>query len=519
MNYSKTDWPVTIISGAFLLAFVLASLINKDAVGNLVNKYFGLSTEYFGAFWQVLLLLTFIVTIGLAVSRLGRVKLGKKDKPEISTFKWVAMILCTLLASGGVFWAASEPMYHFITTPPMFPEVEAGTTASIQYALSQSFLDWGFSAWAILGSLSAVVLMYAHYHKGMPLKPRTLLYPIFGKRIMEKSVLGTIVDVSCIIAVAAGTVGPIGFLGLQAAYGLNDIFGIPNTSLTQGILVVVIVIIASISAVTGINKGIQWLSKMNVWVTFILMGAILILGPAAFIFDSFLGTMGFYVQEFFYMSLYRGDQAWLAWWTVFFWGWFIGYGPMMAIFIARISRGRTIRELAIAMAIIAPLVTNFWFTVVGGSGIFFEINEPGVISNALAEGGMPAAVMSIVNQLPLGFLIAIGFLLVTILFVATTADSISYTMAAAVTGQSDPPAWLRVFWAVLVGALSLVLLNIGEDSVSSIQSFIVITAVPVSIILMPTLWLGPKVAKILAIEQGIISDGKVDKKDSKKKAS
>nr|WP_280771444.1 BCCT family transporter [Salipaludibacillus daqingensis] len=515
MKYqSKIDWPVMAISGGLLLVFVLASIFNAEMVGNLVNISFEFSATFFGAFWQVLMLLTFLIALAIAFSKYGRVKLGKLDKPEMSTFKWISIIMCTLLAGGGVFWAAAEPMYHFLSTPPMYDDVASGTQEAVVPALTQSFLDWGFLAWAILGTLSAIVMMYGHFHKGMPLKPRTLLYPIFGEKIMEKSVLGTLVDAFSIIAVAAGTIGPIGFLGLQAAYGLDSLFGIPNTFLTQLLIIFGLITIATISAVTGVHKGIQILSRFNVIFTFILIVLVLLLGPGAFIFDSFVGSFGVYINDFFVNSLYRGDAEWLSFWTIFFWGWFIGYGPMMAIFISRISRGRTIRQLVTAVAIIAPIVTNFWFSVVGGSGIFYELQTEGSVSGPLESGGMPAAMIAIVEQIPFGTALAAAFLLVTIVFVATTSDSMSYTISMAVTGGGNPPSGLRVFWAVIMGAVASVLLFIGQGSIDALQSFIVFTAVPVSLILLPMLWLAPRVAGKMARDQGIIHIEEKSKKNA-----
>jgi len=500
------------ISGGLLLVFVFVSIVNTTLIGDLVNISFEFSAKYFGGFWQVLLLLTLLVALALAFSKYGKVKLGKLDKPELSTFQWICIIMCTLLAGGGVFWAAAEPMYHFINTPPMYGDVVSGTEAAIAPALAQSFLDWGFQGWAILGTLSAIVMMYGHFHKGMPLKPRTLLYPIFGEKIMKKSVLGTLVDAFSIIAVAAGTIGPIGFLGLQVAYGLNSLFGIPNTFMTQLLIILGLITIASISAVTGVHRGIQFLSRFNVIFTFILILLVLILGPGAFIFDSFIGSFGVYMSDFFANSLYRGDPEWLSYWTIFFWGWFIGFGPIMAIFISRISRGRTIRELVLAVAIISPIVTNFWFTVVGGSGIFYELQTAGSVSEPLNSGGMPAAMIAIVEQIPFGTALAAAFLLATIVFVATTSDSMSYTISMAVTGGDSPSSILRVFWAGIMGIVAVILLFIGGGSIDALQSFIVVTAVPVSLILLPMLWLAPQVAGKLAREQGLIGT-KEDVKD------
>ncbi|RXT05289.1 BCCT family transporter [Ammoniphilus sp. CFH 90114] len=501
---SLIDWPVLITSGGLLLVFVIAALVSLDFVSGFVNASFAFSVKYFGAFWQILLLGTFIIAVAMAVSRYGRVKLGKLDKPEMSTYKWIAIIMCTLLAGGGVFWAAAEPMYHFTSVPPLFGGIEAGTPAAVNPALAQAFMHWGFLAWAILGTLSTVVIMYGHYHKGMPLKPRTLLYPIFGEKIMQNSVLGTAIDAFSIIAVAAGTIGPIGFLGLQASFGLNQIFGIPNGFGTQVAIIVCVVAVITISAVSGLAKGIQLLSRINVGLTLVLMAAILLMGPGEFIVNAFISSFGMYLQEFIPMSTFRADADWLGWWTVFFWGWFLGYGPMMAIFISSISRGRTIREIVTAVSIISPIVTCFWFTVVGGTGISLEMANPGSISNALNEFGLPAAMISITQQLPLSFILAPAFLLLTILFVATTGDSMAYTMGMAITGNDRPSTGLKVFWSLLMGAIAIILLSIGDGGVSALQSFIVVTAVPVSLILLPMFWLAPRVAGELAREQGIV---------------
>ncbi|WP_301107905.1 BCCT family transporter [Sporosarcina sp.] len=498
---SKTDRPVLLISGGILVAFVIASFINLDFVSNLVNQSFAFSVKYFGAFWQILLLGTFLIALFLAFSKYGKIRLGAVEKPEVGYFKWLAMIMTTLLAGGGVFWAAAEPMYHFLDRPPLFTGVESATESAVIPAFAQSYLHWGFLAWSILGTLGTIVLMYAHYQKGMPLKPRTLLYPLLGEKIMRKSAFGTFIDAFSVIAVAAGTIGPIGFLGLQAAYGMEALYGVPNNLMTQIVIIVCVVVVAMISAVTGLRKGIQFLSNLNVIITLILMVAILLLGPGGFIINTFISASGIHIQQFFAMSTFRGDSAWLGSWTIFFWGWFLGYGPMMAIFIATITRGRTIRELVLAVSITAPVVTAFWFTVVGGTGVFYELGQPGVISDALNSAGMPAAMVAITQQLPLNSLIAPLFLLVTILFVVTTADSMAYTISVAITGDGHPPKVMRVFWAVIMGAVAVVLLMISEGGINAIQSFIVVTAIPVSLLLLPTFWAAPKAAKLMYAEQ------------------
>ena len=500
-NGQTIDKPVLFLSGGALLAFVIIALINQELVTNVVDYLFGFSVKYFGSIYQFLMMGTFLIALYLGFSKFGKIRLGKMDKPELSYFKWISVIMCTLLAAGGVFWAAAEPLSHLLTVPPYFSGIEAGTAEAVAPALATSFVDWGFLSWALLGTLGTIVLMYAHYHRGAPLKPRALLYPIFGDKIMKKSALGTFVDTFSVISVAAGTIGPIGFLGLQAGYGISSLFGIPDNIFIQCIIIIVIVIAAAISAATGIHKGIQILSTYNVILALLLMVAVLLLGPGLFIFDSYLESFGLYVQNFISMSTFRSDGAWLGGWTVFFFAWFIGYGPMMAMFVSRISRGRTIRELVTTVAVVAPVIATFWFTVVGGAGIFQEIKTPGSVSNALNSDGPPAAMMAIADQLPLGTILGFLFLLATIVFVLTTTDSMSLTISMAITGNGDPSKTMRVFWALIMGLVATVLLTIGEDSVDSLQSFIVVTAVPVSLLMLTTFWTAPKVCKELAKEQ------------------
>lgn len=496
----RIDWPVFGISGGALILFVIIALIDIQLIEKIVSTSFSWSAEYFGAFWQVLMLATFFVGLWLAFSKYGKIRMGNMEKPELSLYKWLSIIMATLLAGGGVFWAAAEPMWHFLTVPPHQSGIEAGTKAAINPALAQSYMHWGFLAWAILGTISAVVMMYGHYNKGMPMKPRTLLYPIFGEKI-RNGWLGTIIDAFSVIAVAAGTIGPIGFLGLQASYGLQAIFGVPNTFSTQFTIIFAVVVISTISAVTGLYKGIQYLSSFNVRLAIALMAFIVIFGPGGFIIDHFISAFGFYIDEFIPMSTFRGDENWLSLWTVFFWGWFIGYGPMMAILVSRISRGRTIREIIVAISVFAPVISTFWFTVLGGSGIYFELQNPGSVSEALNAAGNPAAMFAITEQFPLASIISPLFLLLTILFVVTTSDSMSYTIAMAVTGEGNPKKWVRVFWALLMGTVAIILLITGDSGITQLQNFIVVTAVPVSLILLPMVWLAPRVARIMYKDQ------------------
>ncbi|BCN26610.1 BCCT family transporter [Vibrio alfacsensis] len=493
--------PVFWLSGSFLSVFVLLALTDAKSLTHMVNAGFGLATQYFGAFWQVLLLLNFLIGLAIALGRTGYVRLGGIARPEIDTFKWLSIVLCTLLAGGGVFWAAAEPIAHFVSAPPLYGE--ASPKASAINALSQSFMHWGFLAWAILGCLSSVVLMHLHYDKGLPLKPRTLLYPVFGDKAIN-GWIGDVADACSIIAVAAGTIGPIGFLGLQISYALNSLFGLPDTFVTQTLVIVAAILMYTLSALSGVSKGIQIISRYNIVLSAALIGYILLFGPTSFIVDGYVQGVGRMVDNFFPMALYRGDTEWLSWWTVFFWGWFIGYGPMMAIFIARISRGRTIRQLILSISVAAPLITCFWFSIVGGSGLAFELENPGLISSAFEGFNLPAVLLAITSELPFPMVISILFLILTTTFIVTTGDSMTYTISVVMTGSTEPKAIIRAFWGVIMGAVAITLISMGSGGISALQSFIVITAVPVSFILLPSIWKAPSIANHMAKEQGLI---------------
>lgn len=497
----KVDKLTLIVSSGFLMAFVVLALVDTKLLSSVVNGGFAWSTKFFGAYWQFLLLATFLIGIGLTLGRTGSVVLGNSEKPEMSTFQWVAIIMCTLLAGGGVFWAAGEPIAHFVSPPPLYG-AETDLFQKAVNSLSQSFMHWGFLAWAILGTLTAIVLSHLHYDKGLPLKPRTLLYPVFGDRVIHGP-LGSIVDAFCIVAVAAGTIGPIGFLGLQISYALNALFGIADGFTTQMTIIIIAIIIYTISALSGLTRGIQILSRWNIILAIGLMLFIFFFGPTAFIVDAYIQGVGTAIQNFIPMATFRGDTGWLSWWTVFFWGWFLGYGPLMAIFIARISRGRTIRMLILAVSIFAPLITMFWFTIVGGAGLSFEIAQPGVISEAFKGFNLPASLLAITQSLPLPMVTSILFLILTTVFIVTTGDSMTYTMSVVVSGSTEPSPYLRMFWGVLMGVLAIILISIGSGGISALQSFIVITAVPVSLVLLPALWSAPQIAIKMADEQGL----------------
>ena len=504
-RFSLGDPIVLVLSIGFIVAFLGLSFYDIDRVASSISAGFAWTALVLGSYFQLLLLLTFFIAIGVALTPAAKAKIGNLDAPEMSTFKWLSIILCTLLAGGGVFFAAGEPVYHFVVTPPAF-DTEPGTAEAVSGALAQSFMHWGFMAWAVLGSLTAVVLAHAHYVKGQPLQPRTLLYPIFGERLM-RGPLGSLVDACCVIALVAGTVGPIGFLATQVSFGLHELFGLPEGYTGQLIILAVLGAIYVLSSMSGVHKGIQLLSRFNVLLALAIGAVIIVFGPTLFLVNTYVSSMGAYVSEFFTMATMTAETApawWMQWWTVFFFAWFIGYAPLMAIFVARISRGRSIREMILAVAVLAPIATTVWFTLLGGSGIYYQLTGVIDLTEALNNFQFDVATLTVAQALPGGTWMALAILLLTTIFVATTGDSMSYAIAVVGAGHDDPSPYMRAFWGIAMALMAAVLLYMGAGQIGALQQFIVITAIPVSLILLPSLWNGPQAAYAMAREQGII---------------
>jgi glycine betaine transporter len=277
------------------------------------------------------------------------------------------------------------------------------------------------------------------------------------------------------------------------------LFGIADNATTQTAVISVLTIVYVASAITGVTKGIQLLSRLNMILAVCLLAFLMVTTSAMFVISHFFEALGTHITHFFQMALYRGDAGifgkagWLGWWTVFFWGWFIGYGPMMAIFIARISKGRSIRAIVIMLSIIAPLITMFWFTIVGGTGLSLELDTPGTISAAFEGFNLPAALLAVTQALPMGAIVSFLFLLLTMTFVATTGDSMTYVLSVSMSDSDQPATFVRVFWGIAMGLMAAILIMIGSGGIDKLQAFIVVSAVPVSLILLPSLWDAPRI--------------------------
>ena len=277
------------------------------------------------------------------------------------------MLICTLLAGGGVFWSAAEPLFHFQSPAPYFEGVSGSTEAAVDPALAVSFLHWGFLAWALVATTVTITFSVLE-RRGEPLRPRSLLVPLVPRRWVD-GILGHLCDGLSVVAAIAGTVGPLGFLSLQLSNAAGQLPGLADSAGLQSLVVVLLTAVFATSTVSGIQKGIKWLSELNVWLTLGLGAALLVLGPGLWLGQHFFSSFWLYLSRLPQMALASnaGSGNWVNGWTVFYWGWFLGYAPLMGLFTAGVSRGRSVRELVLAVAILCPLVTNIWFTLRGGA--------------------------------------------------------------------------------------------------------------------------------------------------------
>ena len=487
-----------IIGGLPLIIFLLISAIDIDSAKLITNVLKDFAISNVGSIWLLMVVAISILAFFLGFSPIGSLKIGGEDaKPSLKFFDWCAVLICTLLAGGGVFWSAAEPLIHFLNPASYFSTIEGGTAQAVDPALSVSFLHWGFLAWALVATTVTITFSLLSQN-GFPLRPRSLLIPIFPKSIVD-GLLGDFADGISVVAAIAGTVGPLGFLSLQLSNAAAKLSFLTDNAFLQTFIVISLTLIFTISTLSGIQKGIKFLSEINIWLTIVLGSLLLIIGPTLWLSQHFISSNFLYLSKLKELALPSFDDSWVKGWTIFYWAWFLGYAPLMGLFTAGVSKGRTFRELILVVCIVCPFVTNLWFNILGGNGIFLELSQPGVISEEYARGGAAGVLFSILSQLPLSLILIPISILLIILFMCTSADSISYAAAIVVSGKETPPKKIRLFWALMIGFLTIALLRIGsgvgdQTSIDALQSFIVITAVPVTPLIISTLWTAPKLA-------------------------
>ncbi|MBL1379064.1 choline BCCT transporter BetT [Zobellella iuensis] len=448
-----------------------------DWIGNTFGWYYMLAVAAY---------LVFVVMIG--VSRFGKIRLGPDDsRPEFSLLSWSAMLFAAGLGGAILFFVISEPLTHYLN-PPLG---EGGSPEAQRRAIVQTFMHWGISGWGLY-VLMGMALAYFSYRHQLPLAIRSTLYPLLGKRIYGP--IGDAVDITAVLATVFGIATALGIGVMQMNYGLTYLFGIPEGLPAQIMLIVLVVTLATLSVVSGVGRGIRRLSELNLLLVAGLVLFVLIQGDTLKLLNALVMNTGDYmtalVGKSFDTYAYTPEaQGWFSGWTVFFWGWWIAWAPFVGLFLARISRGRTIREF-VAGALFIPLIfVMVMMSVFGNSGI--DMVEQGLVE--LGEQALnrpPATIYTFLEQLPWVGLTASLVLLLSIVFFVTSADSgalvlsnFTYVLRDV---NHDAPARLRIFWAALIGLITLALLLAG--GLRTLQSAVVITALPFSVVIFLTMF-------------------------------
>ncbi|TRO65476.1 BCCT family transporter [Christiangramia sabulilitoris] len=475
----EVNGPVFFTSVIFIIVSIALTLIFKDGAktffADLQNQVANKADWFFILSINIFLIFLFY----LAFSKFGNLRIGgPKAKTEFKTASWFAMLFSAGMGIGLLFFGVGEPVMHF-NNPPM---AEAGTAAAASEAMNFTFLHWGFHAWAVY-ALVGLSLSYFTYTRGLPLTIRSIFYPFLGDRIYGRT--GDIIDIFAVLATLFGLATSLGFGVQQIASGLNHVFGISAGIQTQVLLIAGVTLIATTSVVLGVDKGVKVLSEWNMRIAIVLLLLALILGPTIFIFRSFVENTGSYLFNFLEISTWSetySNGTWQNDWTVFYWGWWIGWSPFVGMFIARISNGRTIREFILGVLLVPSLVTFFWMSAFGSTAIQQILSGNDVLSEAV-NNDIATALFVFFQDYPLAMVINIVAILLIAGFFITSSDSGSLVIDSLTSGgKIDAPVGQRVFWAVTEGTVAAVLLIGG--GLQALQTATIVTGLPFAIILL-----------------------------------
>lgn len=471
---------VFIGSVAVISLFVLVTLANLDTAASLFAGLRSWLTRWFG--WMLVLIVQgfLVFVVYLALSRFAHIRLGGPDaRPDFSRPTWFAMLFSAGMGIGLLFYGVAEPMMHFENPPGM----EGGTTAAAIRAMDLTFLHWGFHAWAIY-AVVALALAYFGFNRGLPFTLRSAFYPLLGERIYGP--IGSLIDISAVVATLFGVATSLGIGASQINAGLNFLFNVPEIAQVQILLIAGITLLATLSVVTGLERGIRRLSEFNLLLALLLLLFVLFSGPTLFLLKSLVQNTGHYLQNLLslssWTSAYQRDPGWQADWTLFYWAWWIAWSPFVGMFIARVSRGRTVREFIVGVLVVPVLLTFAWFSIFGGAAIYAELFGGADIATAITQDA-PTALFRLLDRLPLASVTSvIGILLVFVFFI-TSSDSGSLVIDIITAGGDlEPPVAQRVFWAFSEGIVAAVLLAGG--GLMALQTATIATGLPFALILV-----------------------------------
>ena len=467
------------LSLVIIFILVLLGLFVPQQFQNISFYLKNLLTTSVGWFYLLLVTGILIFCVFLIVSPIGQIRLGNPtSRPEHSTTSWIAMMFSAGMGIGLVFYGAAEPLSHFAISTP---NAEIGSADALADAFRFTFFHWGFHAWAVY-ALVGLSLAYFGFRKREKYQLSVVFKPLFGK--YADGPIATIIDTITIIATVIGVATTLGFGASQINGGLSYVFGIPNNSLVQVIIIIIATILFLISALSGLGKGVKILSNTNLILAIVLLAGVIVLGPTVKIFDTMTDSIGLYFQNFFRMSFRAAafdetKRAWINQWTIFYWAWWISWSPFVGVFIARISKGRTIREF-LTVVLLAPTVLSFlWFSTFGT--LSTHVQSLGNVD--LTQFPSEQTLFATFSQLPFGFIASVVAIILIITFFITSADSATYVLAMlSDDGNLKPKNNLKIFWGVLLATIAIVLLLSG--GLVALQNTLIIVAFPFSLIMV-----------------------------------
>ncbi|OLN31948.1 glycine betaine uptake BCCT transporter [Desulfosporosinus metallidurans] len=473
--FGKIDRPIFSISAIIMVLFVLWALLQPQEAGDTFSAVQKFITDNFG--WSYLIGVTSFLffAIFIALSKYGSITLGKDgEKPEHSTWSWFAMLFAAGMGIGLVFWGVAEPITHYAIPPYGQPY----TIQSAQTAMRYTFFHWGLHPWSVFG-IVGLCMAYFQFRKGLPALVSSTLYPLLGEKGIN-GWIGKLVDILTVFATIFGVATSLGLGAMQIATGLNYAYGLPTGTTTTVVIIVVITILFITSAVTGIEKGIKFLSNANMLLLIIILAFMLIVGPTRFILNGFTETIGSYLQNIIQMSFwadtFNTNPGWVGGWTIFYWAWWIAWGPFVGAFIARISRGRSIREFILGVLIAPTLMSFVWMGVMGNSALYIDVVRHGGIAAQVAKD-ISTAIFAMYQYYPLTGVLTILTTLIIAIFFITSADSATFVMAMFTSGGDlNPKAGLKITWGLIEGAVAIALMLAG--GLSALQTASITTAFP-----------------------------------------
>lgn len=468
------------ISVAIIGLFVLWGLISPNSLASTATLALAFTTDKFGWMFLIITFLVLVFMIALAFSKYGILRLGHEDdRPEFSNITWFGMLFSAGMGIGLVFWGVAEPLDHYIYPLSGIPKL---TPEAANAAITFSFFHWGLHAWAIY-SLVGLTIAYFRFRKDKKLLISQTLSPIIGGDL--NSPQSKFIDILAIIATAFGVATSLGLGAMQINGGLNNLFGININIFNQIIIIIISTILFLISSTTGLEKGIKILSNINVGIAVLLLIFVFILGPTANILEVFTNNLGNYLQNIISMSLRLTpfeESNWIANWTLFYWAWWIAWSPFVGVFIARVSKGRTIREFIIGVLLVPSLFSCIWFAVFGGTALSLEINTNLALLEAL-KADMSSTLFVMLESLPFGYIISIIATILILTFFVSSADSATFVLGMfSAKGSMEPTNKVKLVWGILQALVAVALLLSG--GLQGLQTMSIVTALPFSIILV-----------------------------------